>query len=219
MGFDLKRVVNEVHEELVCRLCAALVLSPQLLLPCHHLFCRQCLQTPLVCPVDGNPALQTHVKAVPSLVLRLIAKLDVFCQFRRNGCLCVLKMAQLEDHETRCPFKDLDKRLLEVSTRLEALEDENRQLRRELTALRSALGAESHSMGRLVVRTDDKTLIVDADTHETIRVIKQRIQRMEQSDEETVAFLANRELDDNKTLDDYRVHRLHSPLLLFVVKK
>ena len=76
------------------------------------------------------------------------------------------------------------------------------------------------SKGKLIVRMEDKTHIIDADPTEPILTIKQKVQKLENIDsEELLVFMANKELDDKKSLNDYRVFRLHNPLLLFVVKK
>jgi hypothetical protein len=119
------------------------------------------------------------------------------------------------------------KQIALLESRLKLMEREYFKMRKELNFLKNMIGLEDKESdnampmrGKLIVKIDDKTLVIDADPREPISTIKQKVQQMENiSAEELLVFFSNKELDENKTLSDYRIYKLQNPLFLFMVKK
>lgn len=261
MGYDLKRIIGDVDEELKCGICLSLLENPVQLSECEHLFCVDCirksLDVHLFCPIDRRPIVHTQIRAPPKLVTNMISKLQISCDFQKNGCKCAVKVDRINEHIQNCDFNPKNfikcqngcralisrsqiyehqckedtstasaEPTLSLESRVKVLEYENFRFRSELNSLKNMLGInerkneEISSKGKLIVRLEDRTLIIDADPKEPISTIKQKVQQMENMDsEEMLVFMANKELDDNKSLNDYRIFRLNNPLLLFMVKK
>jgi hypothetical protein len=149
-----------------------------------------------------------------------------------NGCETLLISSQLSQHI--CPknyslavMEGQQKQIALLESRLKLMEREYFKMRKELNFLKNMIGLEDKESdnampmrGKLIVKIDDKTLVIDADPREPISTIKQKVQQMENiSAEELLVFFSNKELDENKTLSDYRIYKLQNPLFLFMVKK
>lgn len=83
-----------------------------------------------------------------------------------------------------------------------------------------AIANKMTSRGKLFVKINDKTLVIDADPNDSIHEIKHRVQQIENiNTEELLVFFTNQEMEDNRTLLDYRIYKLSNPLFLSMVGK
>jgi uncharacterized protein (DUF2164 family) len=83
-----------------------------------------------------------------------------------------------------------------------------------------AIANKMTSRGKLFVKINNKTLVIDADPNDSIHEIKHRVQQIENiNTEELLVFFTNQEMEDNRTLLDYRIYKLSNPLFLSMVGK
>ncbi len=82
-----------------------------------------------------------------------------------------------------------------------------------------AIANKMTSRGKLFVKINNKTLVIDADPNDSIHEIKHRVQQIENiNTEELLVFFTNQEMEDNRTLLDYRIYKLSNPLFLSMVR-
>lgn len=110
MGYDLDRFLDDPDPELICTICQQVYEKP-LVTPCGHTFCGACIREWLskkgVCPLDnksikGNGALRD----IPISFRNMIGtSLKIRCEHRKDGCMVISKLDDLEDHKKICPFR------------------------------------------------------------------------------------------------------------------
>ncbi|XP_016365432.1 E3 ubiquitin-protein ligase NRDP1-like [Sinocyclocheilus rhinocerous] len=107
MGYDLERFVGYVNEGLLCCVCRD-VLEDPLQAPCEHAFCSSCIHGWLVhhntCPEDRLPLDITHLRPLFRYMRNYLAKLQVRCVFRPQGCEVTCALESVHRHELQCDY-------------------------------------------------------------------------------------------------------------------
>jgi len=106
MGFEVGRFKGEVDEELLCPICSGVLEDPVQAPQCEHAFCSSCINEWLsrqqTCPIDRQPIMPVHLKAVPRILRNLLARLYISCDNASYGCLVVIKLDMLTSHLEEC---------------------------------------------------------------------------------------------------------------------
>lgn len=75
---------------------------------CDHLFCAKCIKDWLKqsskCPVDRKYLSENMLRKPPKLISNLISKMEIRCLHSKAGCDWILKLSDVDDHLTWCPF-------------------------------------------------------------------------------------------------------------------
>ncbi|CAG2175309.1 unnamed protein product, partial [Oppiella nova] len=110
-GFSSERFVNLSEwerNELLCSICQDVVNSPLVAQCCLQTFCRDCIHEWLnvrnSCPYDRSTLNTTQLAKPPRILLNILAKLEIRCDFASNGCQEVLKLEELSQHSSKCYF-------------------------------------------------------------------------------------------------------------------
>lgn len=110
MGYNTNIFVSQVDRNLLCGICAGVFKNP-LVTHCGHTFCEGCLEKWLSTASHGDrscPVCRCDVslsKTAPVLALReFIEGLSIECENAVNGCLTILKLADLERHLKSCDY-------------------------------------------------------------------------------------------------------------------
>lgn len=155
-----------VPNDLICSICMSIPSDVPVITPCHHLFCKDCLQEALsikeLCPVDRCKVRATQVKDLHegTLPWRLWANTRVKCANHDNGCLWTGGIADFRSHAEMCGRKhnnqNQDSIVLEELRQYKqlnvTLQDTIRKQDDEIAALRMQLeenraGADIESLG------------------------------------------------------------------------
>ena len=97
------KFVNDISEEYKCQVCMKLLDEPQLTDCCGQHFCRACLdqwfqkQGKKQCPHCRSETF-SHISYLP--LKRKINELNVYCSYREKGCGLILKLEELERHQS-----------------------------------------------------------------------------------------------------------------------
>ncbi|XP_051577052.1 RING finger protein 151 isoform X2 [Myxocyprinus asiaticus] len=107
MGYDLERFVGYVNEGLLCCVCRD-VLEDPLQAPCEHAFCSSCIHGWLIhhnsCPEDRLPLDITHLRPLFRYMRNDLARLQVRCLFRPQGCEVICALESIHRHEQQCDY-------------------------------------------------------------------------------------------------------------------
>ncbi|TRY84579.1 hypothetical protein DNTS_001319 [Danionella cerebrum] len=107
MGYDLERFVGYVNEGLLCCVCRDVLQDP-LQAPCEHAFCSSCIHGWLLhhssCPEDRLPLDVTHLRPLFRYMRNDLARLQVRCVFRPQGCEVICALESVQRHEQQCDF-------------------------------------------------------------------------------------------------------------------
>ncbi|XP_030639317.1 RING finger protein 151 [Chanos chanos] len=107
MGYDVERFVGYVNEGLLCCVCRD-VLEDPLQAPCEHAFCSTCIQGWLInhnnCPEDRLPLDITHLRPLFRYMRNDLARLQVRCVFRPQGCEVICSLETIHRHEEQCDY-------------------------------------------------------------------------------------------------------------------
>ncbi|XP_026140689.1 RING finger protein 151-like isoform X1 [Carassius auratus] len=107
MGYDLERFVGYVNEGLLCCVCRD-VLEDPLQAPCEHAFCSSCIHGWLVhhntCPEDRLPLDISHLRPLFRYMRNDLARLQVRCVFRPQGCEVICTLESVHRHEQQCDY-------------------------------------------------------------------------------------------------------------------
>ncbi|CUG91215.1 zinc finger protein, putative, partial [Bodo saltans] len=108
-------ILGTLNMDCACCICFQPPLPHQavVVVPCHHLFCRPCLDQAMTkkveCPVDRAPIDGTlvRVEAADEASLSLVQSVGVQCSARRHGCQWEGQWGQwvAEDHGATCSFR------------------------------------------------------------------------------------------------------------------
>lgn len=114
MGFKSNRFISQVDDELICFICSCVLEKPVLVAVCQHAFCNECIQQRLVnnehttCPFPNceqeivNPI--EEIIPAPRILVTLLKKLEIKCDFEYFGCDLVVKLEELADHVEKCTY-------------------------------------------------------------------------------------------------------------------
>ena len=161
-------------------------------------------------------------------------------QLLQHNCVQQYILASIETHQKQLTslVNHLETIEKKHTTEIQVLKDQIDLLKKEFDESKSEETTETaferyyhhqskcnvHDQGRttkkVLVKLNEKTLILDVDPKEQIAMIKGKIRTFENVDPEEISiFFANQELEDNKTLFDYHIYKISNPLILFVVKR
>ncbi|KAI0989072.1 hypothetical protein GJ496_005613 [Pomphorhynchus laevis] len=108
MGYEIARFVDDIDEELTCLICKGVLENPAQAPDCEHAFCRECISEWLSrqssCPVDRSFTLISYLQPVPRIIKNLLNKLLIRCENASHGCVDVLRLESLHDHQANCTF-------------------------------------------------------------------------------------------------------------------
>jgi len=110
-GYDKSRFVNlskTEHDELTCGICFEILNNPIVVPCCRHTYCYHCiiewLNNNTSCPNDRTRLIRSELYHPQRLVLNLLAKLQIHCDFHSKGCDTVIDLEFLSSHVLNCKF-------------------------------------------------------------------------------------------------------------------
>jgi len=107
MGYDLDRFEQQVDEEFICPICC-MVLEDTVEAPCQHVFCSGCINQWLDresnCPSCRERVVQSDLRPGPRSLRNLLGKLEIKCDFGREGCRRTVKLEHLAAHIRECDY-------------------------------------------------------------------------------------------------------------------
>src|SRR5687767_8046959 len=94
-----------IVDEFICFICLVVLREPVVTAPCEHIFCRSCIEKwhaqaaprQATCPTDRQPV--KELRAPPRVFINMWNKLELHRPFKDIGCLKVLSLGTLTDHE------------------------------------------------------------------------------------------------------------------------
>jgi len=112
MGYSADKFVTAVDQNLVCSICAGVMLDSVVTL-CGHSFCHACLSTWLTKPdTDSCPVCRSYTskfEIIPNINIRsIINALPVWCKHKADGCNIVVKLDELEQHCQVCNYRKVE---------------------------------------------------------------------------------------------------------------
>ncbi|CAG2170990.1 unnamed protein product [Oppiella nova] len=110
-GYESERFVSlcqSDREEFSCSICQDILRAPVVAKCCRQTFCEDCitnwLSAETTCPYDRQPLNTDGLSHPPRLLLNMLSKLQISCDFKDNGCQEVVTLEQLTHHTYRCPY-------------------------------------------------------------------------------------------------------------------
>ncbi|CAG2112960.1 unnamed protein product [Medioppia subpectinata] len=110
-GYDSDRFVGldePYRQELLCGICAGILQEPLFTQCCLQTFCKECidawLKTSHTCPLDRKPLTIAGLAQPPRLLLNVLSKLEISCDFKDKGCPEVVTLEQLPKHVSQCLY-------------------------------------------------------------------------------------------------------------------
>ncbi|XP_054163770.1 E3 ubiquitin-protein ligase NRDP1-like [Oppia nitens] len=110
-GYDINRFVNlsqTDRDELVCIICKDIMCSPLVAQCCQQAFCEECinrwLESNNTCPYDRKPLTINGLSLPMIAISNILAKLQITCEYKDNGCDQVIALDQLDKHVVDCKF-------------------------------------------------------------------------------------------------------------------
>ncbi|CAG2106024.1 unnamed protein product [Medioppia subpectinata] len=133
----------EDREDYSCSICQEIFNTPVTTTCCRQTFCEECinewLNTNNTCPNDRKPLTRNDLSPAPRLVINLLGKLMIRCDYWDYGCHKVIKLDELVRHTIKCRYKVEKCVKCECEQRpghdcIAALLAENRELKKMLAA-------------------------------------------------------------------------------------
>lgn len=109
-GFEKHRFVNlnQLEDDFTCGICLQILNNPSVTPCCRQTYCYDCINEWLnnknSCPNDRQRLIATELYSPQRLVVNLLAKLRIRCDFALNGCQTVVDLECLKTHSNNCPF-------------------------------------------------------------------------------------------------------------------
>ena len=103
-GYSKDRFIVNVDNNLLCPICNGVFREP-VILPCDHSFCEFCLDS---CSKEKCPRCQapfSEKKKWNQPLLSFLQKLFIKCSFTDQGCPGIVKLPDLNEHETNCLYR------------------------------------------------------------------------------------------------------------------
>ncbi|XP_054161299.1 kelch-like protein 5 [Oppia nitens] len=104
-GYDCNRFVNlspSDRDELTCSICLNIICCPVIAQCCLQTFCKDCinnwLSTNNTCPYDRKTLTKDALTRPPRVMVNMLGKLQIKCDFRDNGCTEVIILEYLTNH-------------------------------------------------------------------------------------------------------------------------
>ncbi|XP_054158206.1 kelch-like protein 1 [Oppia nitens] len=130
-GYDCNRFVNlspSDRAELTCSICLNIICCPVIAQCCLHTFCKDCinnwLSTNNICPYDRKTLTTEALTQSPRIMVNMLGKLQIKCDFQDKGCTEVIILEYLTNHLNNCRYNpsniQRDESLLSKINELEA---------------------------------------------------------------------------------------------------
>ncbi|XP_060080436.1 ORC ubiquitin ligase 1-like [Ylistrum balloti] len=108
--FDVEKFNPAPDPDLICCICQCVLDSP-MESPCRHVFCKICIETWLTnhhnCPTCRRSLRTRRLKPVLPIVQNMINRLQMSCDFSKNGCKEILLLEQYDSHLKVCDYEKL----------------------------------------------------------------------------------------------------------------
>lgn len=109
MGFEITRFESTVDDELICAICEGVLQNPIQVISCEHVFCSNCLDEWIAkgkknCPLDREEIRGREDMKAPRIVINLLAKLTIRCDFAQYGCPAIVRLENLTNHCEQCQY-------------------------------------------------------------------------------------------------------------------
>src|SRR2546427_671469 len=108
-GYEISRFVNLTqadNELLVCLICHDIFRNPVVAPCCLQTFCEDCigdwLETNSTCPNDRQTLNKHNLTPAPRMVVNMIGKLQITCDYEANGCREIVALENLQSHSLQC---------------------------------------------------------------------------------------------------------------------
>ncbi len=144
-GYDKSRFVNlsqPLNDELTCGICLGILKNPIVVPCCRHTYCYNCiikwLNNNTSCPNDRTKLIRSELYHPQRLVLNLLAKLRIHCNFHSKGCDRVLDLECLPMHAMNCQFNP-ERKCVECGLKMDC---ESHNCINDLKLLNSSLNNE-----------------------------------------------------------------------------
>ncbi|XP_006820423.1 TNF receptor-associated factor 5-like [Saccoglossus kowalevskii] len=112
-GYELSIFVKK-PTHYICPVCDKVLRSPRQL-QCGDRFCKNCVEKILqkseepVCPVvDCQETVDVNEIVPDHAVRKDILALDIYCEYRDNGCNKIIKLRDLSSHIQECGYAEID---------------------------------------------------------------------------------------------------------------
>jgi hypothetical protein len=188
-GYDKSRFVdihNDDLDEFKCGICLGIFADPVVSPCCRLTYCKDCIGEWLTqhqtCPNDRQSLTRDALSPPPRVVVNLLNKLKIKCDFEIPGCETVTQLSDLGQHKESCdynPFKKCDNcghnggkghdcfKTLQVINR--GMTDEINRLSKECSDLREQVEALGRGQGSNANPTLNRT-------DKTHRIVKSRME-------------------------------------------
>ncbi|XP_054153477.1 uncharacterized protein LOC128952157 isoform X2 [Oppia nitens] len=110
-GYDCDRFVNlslADRAELTCSICQDIFCCPVIAQCCLQTFCEDCinnwLSTNNTCPYDRKTLTSATLSRPPRVMVNMLGKLKIKCDFRDKGCKEVISLEDLSNHVIKCRY-------------------------------------------------------------------------------------------------------------------
>ncbi|XP_054167319.1 E3 ubiquitin-protein ligase NRDP1-like [Oppia nitens] len=110
-GYEKHRFVGLTEpesQEFTCGICLGIFCEPTVVPCCRQTYCYGCISEWLSnknsCPNDRQGLTASQLYYPQRLVINLLAKLKIHCNFQSNGCQTVLDLEILASHADSCPY-------------------------------------------------------------------------------------------------------------------
>ena len=107
-GYDEERFVSKINRNFICQMCSNVVRDPVLCQRNQHCFCRSCITRHLAnaqrCPTCDDELTEQNLIEVPKMIQNILNELKIRCIYTTRGCLEILELQHLEQHEDKCGF-------------------------------------------------------------------------------------------------------------------
>ncbi|XP_054163668.1 E3 ubiquitin-protein ligase NRDP1-like [Oppia nitens] len=194
-GYDKQRFVDIKSDDLIeftCGICMDIFDDPVFSTCCRQTYCRTCisewLSTQKSCPNDRKSLTLSDLSTPPRILINLINKLKIKCDFYENGCQDVCPLSQLSEHRTTCLWnpnrkctdcdlivgtnvhnciENLKIRIKSLNNEIKAIKRENRELKTETDRSKRNQNTGNNQSS---VSRDDKTIrIVNSRMNESMK--------------------------------------------------
>ena len=115
-GYDKSRFVGILDEDLdefSCGICCDIFNEPVFSPCCRQTYCKDCINHWLIehntCPNDRKSLTPKDLSSPPRVLINLLNKLKIKCDFHVNGCETVTSLTDLAQHKERCDFNPFRK--------------------------------------------------------------------------------------------------------------
>ena len=163
-GYDRDLFVEldeTLAEEYTCGICHDIYKSPVVLSCCGQTYCQDCIEEWLenhrTCPNDRRPINRNNLQPAARMVLNLLNKLRIKCDYHAQGCAHVCPLENLNTHlRDQCEFNP-DRKCKDCGAIKNQTDDHNciKVLFEQVTQLRAEINSLSE---QLAIRRDTEQI-------------------------------------------------------------